>query len=25
MVAVPVSSLLIYVVFRAQDRPETEE
>lgn len=25
MVAVPVSSLLIYVVFRAEDRRETEE
>jgi hypothetical protein len=24
MVAVPVSSLLIYVVFRAEDREETE-
>jgi putative solute:sodium symporter small subunit len=25
MAAVPVSSLLIYVVFRAEDREETEE
>lgn len=25
MVAVPVSSLLIYAVFRAEDRRETEE
>jgi uncharacterized membrane protein len=25
MAAVPVSSLLIYAVFRAEDRPETEE